>query len=64
MKQSTAWVVSFFASGAICGGLLVILFAVAEGDNSLSSRNTPGAAQSGETLAPTEAPLTLSPDDH
>lgn len=64
MKQSTAWVVSFFASGAIFGGIMAILFAVADGDASLSSHKSPMSAPSSEAHAPADAPLTLSPDDH
>lgn len=76
MKQSTAWVVSFFASGAIFAALLAILFAaagerlpvhspMAAGSRALSGDTlTPSDTLSpSETLTPADAPLTLSPDE-
>lgn len=74
MKQSTAWVVSFFASGAIFAAVLALLFAAADGRLPVHSPMAAGsrAPQTlspsdtltpSDTLSPTEAPLTLSPDD-
>lgn len=59
MKQSTAWVVSIFASGAIVGTILALLFNYAEQSGKLSQ-------SPGETYAPASpspsSPETMSPD--
>lgn len=67
MKQSSAWLISILASGAIFGGVLAVLFS-ATPEKRLASKPLPAespleAPTSPSSSAAPEPGVTMSPDD-